>query len=100
MTAIEIHRRKGWRDKFRKYRVVIDGNEVGRLRERDTGTYAVEPGAHEVMARIDWTGSPALLIEVPVGGVVRLEFGPSSGLIQPILAIFGLAPYLTLEVSN
>jgi hypothetical protein len=80
--------------------VLIDGNEVGRLRQSDTGTYAVEPGGHEVMARIDWLGSPALSIEIPVEGVVRLECGPAGGMAQVFLAIFSLEPYLTLEVSN
>jgi hypothetical protein len=80
--------------------VLIDGIEVGRLREGETCTYAVEPGAHEVMARIDWLGSPRVPIEVPVEELLRLECGPSGGPTHTILAMFGKGAYLTLEVSN
>jgi len=46
-----------WRDRFRSYRVVLDGEVVGRVRSGAEAAFPVEPGPHSLDVRIDWTGS-------------------------------------------
>ena len=75
MPTLTVHRDRGWTDRFRRYRILVDGAEVGRLRQGERLAVEVAPGPHEVEARIDWCGSRVLEFEcadeAPVEVVVR-----------------------------
>ena len=66
----------GLRDRLRSYRVLVDGEHVGRLRPGGAVTAAVAPGRHVVQVRIDWTGSPEVAVEVGAGSTVSLVATP------------------------
>lgn len=57
---------EGRQARARAFRVVVDGNDKGAIRAGGSLTVALTPGYHTVMARVDWTGSPAH--EVMVNG--------------------------------
>ena len=78
---------------FRRYRICIDGRTVGRLRRGEIRFFPVSPGPHTVSARIDWSGSPELVVDVPAGGRVALEVEPSE---DPFLGAFSSDKSLTL----
>jgi hypothetical protein len=42
------------------YKVVIDGEEVGRIGDGDELDIPVSPGEHSLRLKIDWTGSKQL----------------------------------------
>lgn len=48
----------------RRYKLLIDGEERGSLACGTEVIIPVEPGDHEIQARIDWTGSDVLRIAV------------------------------------
>jgi hypothetical protein len=59
-VAIVVARvRGGSRDLLRKYRVLVDGVEVGRLRQGETFSHDAAEGEHTVQLKIDWGSSPA-----------------------------------------
>lgn len=70
MPTITVRRGKGWMDKFRKYRILIDGVEVGRIKQGVELTCEVAEGPHVVEARIDWCSAEPLAVDVGSEDVV------------------------------
>ncbi|HEX3898998.1 MAG TPA: hypothetical protein VHW74_07480 [Mycobacteriales bacterium] len=58
MTGIRIQREaNAYADRRRKYRILVDGEELGAIGRGDTIDIPLDPGRHSVWMRIDWTGS-------------------------------------------
>ena len=64
--------RLAWMDTLRSYRVLVDGEMVGRLRNGETREYPLRPGRHTVQVRIDWTGSEPEVVNALEGHPVHL----------------------------
>ena len=57
-ARIEIERDRGGRvDKWRAYKVMLDGTEAARLKRGERRTIDAEPGHHEVHLAVDWCRS-------------------------------------------
>ena len=63
MPTLTVHRDKGWTDKMRKYRILLDGAEIGRIGEGEVLRQQITAGPHVIEARIDWCGSQPLRFE-------------------------------------
>jgi hypothetical protein len=78
MAAVETARvtlkRFAWPpgDLFRSYKVLIDGAVVGWIRRRQTKTFAVPPGHHEVHLEIDWCQSQEIALDLAPGEEAKL----------------------------
>lgn len=70
--------RGGWRDRLRRYQVIIDGNHVASIRHGERLDLMVTPGQHTVSLRISWASSAALDVGVAPGEAVTLECAPGS----------------------
>jgi hypothetical protein len=78
-AVISIRRRSGHhQDATRSYRVEVDGREVGRLKPGETLEVPVSAGRHSVAARIDWSGSPAVNLDLNDGDRIDLTVKPSA----------------------
>ncbi|WP_157944055.1 hypothetical protein [Blastococcus atacamensis] len=82
---------------LRRYWILIDGRRVGAVKRGATLRTTVTPGPHTVVARIDWTGSPSIDVDVPAGGRVVLDVEPSS---DPIAGMFSTDKMLSLRVNG
>jgi hypothetical protein len=71
--------RHRFRDRFRAYKLEIDGEIVGAVRYGAELTVPVPPGRHTVRAIIDWSGSEPLTVPVEPGGTVTIRVEPSDG---------------------
>src|SRR4051812_8886184 len=79
-SSVRVRRTKGgWRDRGRAYRIEVDGAEVGRLRRGQELVVDVAPGEHRVCARIDWTGSEAISVQVAPGATASVAVSPKNG---------------------
>lgn len=79
MGSVTITRTdKGFADRNRRYRILIDGEEVAGLKPSESWTAELEPGPHECEARLDFTRSP----KVTVAGdeATRFELEPRYGM--------------------
>ncbi len=86
MPVIEVARTKAWwRDRFRAYEVLVDGEVAGALKRGEKVAISVEPGWHEVLARIDWCGSPPVALDLAPGQTARLECAPNAHLLLLLL---------------
>ncbi|HUR26915.1 MAG TPA: hypothetical protein VM509_01905, partial [Planctomycetota bacterium] len=64
MATLTVQRDKGWADKIRRYRILVDGLEIGRMAEGEVIRHTLTDGMHVIEARIDWCGSPPLQFEM------------------------------------
>jgi hypothetical protein len=99
-AVIEVQRETRPRvDRLKRYRVIVDGEMVGRLRRGETGSYVTSAGEHEVWIRIDWCRSPVVKLALREGDSVRLECAGSRSIAKAIFrAVVRPSAYLQLEV--
>jgi len=55
-----------FRDRARAYRVLVDGVQVGQIRDGQTADFSIPAGHHEIRLKLDWTGSKVLSLDVSV----------------------------------
>ncbi|MGD0255858.1 MAG: DUF4190 domain-containing protein [Acidimicrobiales bacterium] len=73
-----------WRDRYRSYKVLVDGAEVGTVRNGETTDFGISAGHHEVRIKLDWAGSNLLSLDVGVGEVAHLECEPGGSAITAL----------------
>jgi hypothetical protein len=76
MAVVRVRRTTGIRDRFRKYRILVDGQEVARVKRGETADVTVSPGYHVVQVAIDWKRSAIIDISGNGDELVPLRCGP------------------------
>lgn len=78
-TVLKLRRVSNmWRDRSRAYRVLLDGDEVGRLRPGQLFECNIAPGAHRLALKIDFGGSVPVDFEAAPANVVCFTAEPGS----------------------
>lgn len=75
MSKIVINRTDEFVNGMRDYQILFDGVVVGTVSNGETKEFPVPPGLYAVSAKIDWCGSPTLLVVVDEGDVKILQVG-------------------------
>ncbi len=98
-STIRIIRLASTADRLRPYRILVNGVEVGTVRNHSIVDFAVPSGLLTIEARIDWGRSPPLQVEAPSGGRVNIAIANRWG---ALLSLWGMAfryrRYLTLTL--
>jgi len=90
LSQLRISRpKKAWQDKLRAYKVLVDDQEVGEIKQQGDLVLPVAPGRHVVQLKLDWCCSPKIDIEVSKGSTLPITCGPNS---HPLLVLL----YVTL----
>jgi hypothetical protein len=74
-SQIVLHRSKVYRDRLRKYKVLIDGEVAGRIAAGEVKAFPVTAGEHRLELKVDWKGSPAQHVVVAPGEAAHFECG-------------------------
>ena len=85
MGKLTIYREPRYSDKIRSYNVVVDGQVVGKIKERETFEFALPAGLHEIWLTIDWASSNR--ISCNGDGEVNLICQSN---VKPLFALFAL----------
>jgi hypothetical protein len=97
-TVTLVRRAGGWVDRARKYKVLIDGDQVGEIAPGARERFEVLPGTHDVMLKIDWARSQPLRLELAENDEAELFCEPKANLINaPYFATFGRKKYIELR---
>ncbi len=98
MATIQVFRPPTrWRDRARRYDVLVDGEPLVKISHGETIRLQVAAGHHAVQAKADWAKTPAIEIDVHEDETVALRVAPGSGLaIVDVLR----SRYLTLELVS
>lgn len=87
-------------DRARSYQVLIDGAQVGTLRDNEAKEFLIDEGEHQIQVKIDWCSSPELNIRV-MGEQARLRCGPNATPFTAILYVLAKpSKYLFLEEDS
>jgi hypothetical protein len=62
MPTLIVRRPNDWGGRFRRLKVVVDGQEAAGLRMNQETRLDLAPGRHEVFGRMDWMRSPELAV--------------------------------------
>lgn len=60
MALLKIIRDAGYVDLLHAYVVLLDGKKIGELKNGESKTFKISPGAHSIWMKIDWCGSKTL----------------------------------------
>lgn|SRR3989338_2972024 len=84
---IRIKRDTGYADRLRAYKVVLDGNVIGEIRNGQQVEFDVESGKHMLNLKIDWCRSNIVEFEIKQDSV-QFECGSNLRGFKILLAIF------------
>ena len=56
-SRIVLNRSSEWVNRARSLKVLVDGQQVGTIRNGNTEEFRIAPGAHTVTCKIDWCSS-------------------------------------------
>jgi len=74
-NCLTLVRRVDQTNYLRKYKVILDGAEVGEIASGETKHFPISPGKHEVSVKIDWCRSIPHKFSLLEGGNERLLCG-------------------------
>ena len=74
---IRLKRQSGYMDKIRKYKIFMDGVNIGEINDGEMKELNGSPGKHTIHLSIDWCKSNKLEITLKENEVLELECGNS-----------------------
>ncbi len=72
-TKIIISRSSEWMNRLRTFKILINNNQVGALKNGGTEEFSVQPGTNSVQCKVDWYSSRPLSIDIKEGETVYLR---------------------------
>jgi hypothetical protein len=89
-AKVILNRKGEWINRLRSYKVFIDDQPVGTIRNGGTEEFSVNPGIHKMICKINWTSSREYEFEVEANQKIFLQV--KSGLrYYPYMAIILIA---------
>lgn len=98
ITAIVIQRaHEGWRDRYRSYEVIVNGERRADLWRGEATAIEVDPGEVEIYIKIDWCKSRSIRMNMKAGSEKRLFCRPGSLLTGTYGVTLGRNNYVRIE---
>jgi hypothetical protein len=94
-TLVVFRPKTKYRDRARRYKIMLDGTEIARVRHGDSVRVDVAAGSHGVAAKIDWATSPTSTFDIAESETVALRCTTGSG--PALVALLRSKKYLSLE---
>ncbi|MCX5674841.1 MAG: hypothetical protein NTX87_07520 [Planctomycetota bacterium] len=96
-ASLVLYRDSGFVDAYRKYAILIDGRQIGSVKNGETKTISLEPGAHTLRLKIDWCSSNTISFDLTSNETARFRCG--SNFLGPLCVFFAPSKYLYLRKS-
>jgi hypothetical protein len=77
------------RDRIRKYRIILDDTEIGRIRAGESLSFDVDSGDHQLSLKIDWGASQTLTFATIENKVIEFGCEPLGGDAGALAAVQG-----------
>lgn len=77
----------GYRDRLRRYSVLIDGRQAGRVGRGRTLRFDVPAGAHTLQLKVDWCLSARLTVEAEPGKIVYFTCAPNGDAVEALASV-------------
>lgn len=89
-TYIEMSRTSQYINKMREYSVLIDGAEMGTIKDGGRLRIDLPPGEHVIQVKIAWCTSPTLRFTLAEGEVLKFRCGSPLRGWKLLLALFSV----------
>ncbi|MBU5261370.1 hypothetical protein [Bacillus atrophaeus] len=103
-TYIEISRTSQYINKMRGFSVLIDGAEMGNIKDGGRLRIDLQPGEHVIQVKVDWCTSQTLRFTLYEGEVLKFRCGsPIRGwkLLLVLFSVLGSSEnYLFIEQED
>jgi hypothetical protein len=83
---IRLKRDSGFTDRLRAYKVILNGNAIGEIKNGEEREFNVASGRHQLYLKIDWCRSNIIDFETH-GNLVEFECGSNLRGIKTLLSI-------------
>ena len=104
MTSLKINRMDDTAAKFRKYKIIVDGENKGTIKNGKIVEIPIQPGDHELYLKIDWGRSNKIAFKIADGEQVQFRCcyrGNGANFIRMFYYTFiNPQKYLLLEEVN
>jgi hypothetical protein len=77
VTTITVQRKRSYADSARRYRILVDDQDVKNIGSGKSIEIPVESGDHTIVLKIDWCGSNKLPFSIRQGENLQFECGSS-----------------------
>lgn len=100
--TIVLSRASAYADRVRAYKVMLDGRQIGEIRNGETQRFSVSAGmTHALHLKIDWTSSQPVTFDLAPGETARFNCSPKGNALSAMLfALFTPKKYLRLERAD
>lgn len=95
-TYIEMSRTSQYINKMREYSVLIDGAEMGTIKDGGRLRIDLPPGEHVIQVKIAWCTSPTLRFTLAEGEVLKFRCGSPLRGWKLLLALFSVLVVLKI----
>lgn len=99
-TIVLTRERRGYRDRFRSYAVIVDDAQVAKVKRGQTLRLPVSPGRHGIYLRIDWCRSPGVDVDASPGEIINMYCAPAGGVNESYDALVNRDLYIMLQVAE
>lgn len=93
---IILKRGKGYADKMRAYTVLLDGNEIGKIRQGESKQFQAQEGKHTLQLKIDWCISKPITFDL-AEKYITFECGSNTAIKAAFSAFFKTNDYMWLK---
>jgi hypothetical protein len=80
-------KQRSWRDILRRYLVMLDGEQVAKVRRGQVIELPVSAGQHAIFLKIDWCSSPTVEVDAQPSEAIRLRSEPAGSALYDLFAI-------------
>lgn len=70
---IKVNRLTGYTDKIRKYKVIIDDEQVDTLKDGETKCFEMPEGEHTIYLKIDWCRSNKVKFSINKDEIIEFD---------------------------
>src|SRR6185503_5541300 len=74
-STLVVYRARQFVNLFARYRIILDGKKIARIRRGEELRFRIAPGKHQLLARMDWVRSNVFVFDVGDNEEVELEVG-------------------------
>ena len=97
-ATLVLARSKAYVDKVRAYKIMLDGQEIGRIKEGTEESLTIPAGSHELQLKIDMAMSPVVRFDAADGQVVKFTCKPKPNTLTALYyATIARKNYIILE---
>lgn len=98
---LRLNRTRAYADKMRAYKVVVDGDVIGEIRNGESMGFDVAPGSHNLVLTIDWCRSREVPFEASSGVDVAFDLSPRARgwavLLSLYVVLFKRTDYVNIQ---